>query len=195
MTYGYPNASFVGRPVPVRSAAGAGPGLREASRADAPEILEHYRALDRSDRWTRFCEALGDAAIARHIAGIWSRDALVLVAEDGPPSDAGRPERAVAELVVDGAEAEIGLSVEAGFRRRRLGTRLVQAALGLLAPRGVLRIRAWTVPGNHACIGLAYASGARIEAGTDAVEITFEVADLRRAHFRRCAAQAFLLAG
>jgi GNAT superfamily N-acetyltransferase len=89
---------------------------------------------------------------------------VVLAAFDGPlwegPFHAAGPVRAVAELAVAGRDAEIGLSVDAGLRRRGLGVHLVQTAARVLAPRGVERLLAYTLPRNRAMLSLAQSSGA-----------------------------------
>jgi hypothetical protein len=70
----------------------------------------------------------------------------------------------------------------------------VQAAAWLLAPRGVRRIGAYTLPGNRSFVALARRSGAAIAAGPDEVEVTFDVAALARVYRRRRMAEAFRLA-
>jgi GNAT superfamily N-acetyltransferase len=195
MAYGLPHVSFIGYPLSVPCANHAGLGFREVGRGDADLLVAHFRALDPADRRMRFCATLTDAAMERHVAGLWSRRALVLAAHDGPlwagPLHRAGPIRAVAELSIDGAEAELGLSVDASLRRRGVGTYLVQTAARLLSPRGVRRIRAYTLPDNHSFVALARSCGAVIETGPDEVEVVFDVAALHRAYLCRRAAQVF----
>ena len=165
MAFGLPNLSFIGYPVAVPSAGHAGLGLRQATRADAAALVEHFQALTPDDRRMRFCATLNDAALRKHVDGLWSRDALILAAHDGPlwsgPLHRAGPVRALAELVVTGEEAELGISVEASMRRRGVGTYLIQTAAWLLAPRGVTVIRAVTSPDNAAFIAMARPAAAR----------------------------------
>ena len=198
MAFGLPNLSFIGYPVSIPCAGHAGLGFREATRADQPAILAHFQRLEPLDRRMRFCATVDGAALERHVTGIWGRGVLVLVAREGPlwsgPLYEAGPVRALAELAIGGAEAEIGLSVDAGFRRQGVGTYLMQTAARLLALRGVKRIRAYTLPDNNSFLALARKAGAQIETGAGEVEITFDVAELQRSYLRRRAAQAFLLA-
>ena len=195
MAFGLPQISFIGYPLAVPCSGHAGLGFREAGQGDAAALLAHYQALGAADRRMRFCATLTDAAVERHVAGLWPRRVLTLAAHDGPlwpgPLHRAGPIRAVAELSIAGTEAELGLSVDASVRRRGVGTYLVQAAARLLAPRGVRRIGAYTLPENRSFIALARRCGARVEAGPDEVEVEFDVAGLDRAYRRRRAAEVF----
>ena len=194
MAFGFPQTSFIGYPLSVPCAGHAGLGFRRAGPADAPGILAHYRELAPADRRRRFCATLAHHAVGRHVEGLWRRDGLVLAAHDGPlwrgPFHGAGPVRAVAEVGVAGREAEIGISVGDGLRRRGVGTYLVQTVGMLLAPRGVTFLRACTLPDNASFLGLAATAGATVEAGRDEVEVCFDVAALRRAYLRRRAADA-----
>jgi len=193
MSYGLPNISCLGYPLSLPCAGHAGIGLRAAHRDDGPALVKHLRELDPADRRMRFCATLGDDALERHVAGLWPRRALVLAGFDGPlrggPLHRPGPLRAVAELSIAGDEAELGISVDAGLRRRGIGTYLVQTAGALLAPRGVRRVRAYTLVGNASFLKLAHALGGTVEAGPDGVEVLFDVAALRLGYLRRRAAE------
>lgn len=194
MPYGLPNISCIGYPVSLPCAGHAGLGFRAANRGDGPALESHLRALEPADRRMRFCATLGDDALARHVAGLWLRRALVLAAFDGPiwggPLHRPGPIRAVAELSIDGDEAELGISVDAGLRQRGIGIYLVLTAGALLAPRGVRRVRAYTLPGNASFLKLARAIDGAVETGTDEdeVEVLFDVGTLRARYLRRRAA-------
>lgn len=197
MAYGFPNISFIGLPVPIPCAGHAGLGFREAGRRDSRDVVGHFLGLDPLDRRMRFCATLNDEAIERHVESIWSRGSLVLAAYDGPlwsgPLSPAGPVRALAELALEPGEAELGLSVDAGLRRRGVGTYLLQTAARLLKPRNVETIRAYTVPDNTSFQALARQAGGRIDVGSGEVEVTFDVADLERAYLRRRAVQVFTL--
>ncbi|PZQ49460.1 MAG: hypothetical protein DI556_11375 [Rhodovulum sulfidophilum] len=199
MPYGLPNISFIGYPLPVPCAAHGGLGFRVGLRADAGLVLDHFRRLSPLDRRQRFCATLAEAALARHAAELWDQASIVLLAQDGPlwpapPFRAG-PVRALAEIAIAGSEAEIGVSVDATCRRRGLGGWLTRTAGFLLAPRGVTRLRAWTMPGNASMLALGRAHGARITTESGETEILFEVATLRRDYLRRRAPLLFREAG
>lgn len=175
MAYGWPQMSYIGFPLAVACAGHDGVGFRAATSADAAALEAHFLGLDPTDRRMRFCATVDGATIARHVAGLWSRRTLVLAAHDGPLWGGIAPIRALAELSIDGPEAELGISVDASLRRRGVGTYLVQTAGHLLRPRGVRRITAYTLPGNRSFQALAHACNATLNHGPDEVEACFDV--------------------
>lgn len=195
MAYGFPNISFIGYPASIPCAAHAGLGLRTAGPADTPALLAHLRALTPYDRRMRFCATLSDTALERHLASVWARGSLVLAAHDGPlwpgPFHAAGPVRAMAEFAIDGSDSEIGLSVDPLLRRRGVGTYLLQTGARLLAPRGVRRILAMTLPENMAFAALARTCDGITESGGDEIFYTFDVQALYHAYLLRRAAQVF----
>ncbi len=197
MAFGLPHISFIGYPAPIPCAGHAGLGFREARPADAPAILDHLRRLPPEDRRMRYCATISDQALAHEATRLFQRAHFTLCAFDGPlwdgPFHRSGPIRAVAEFVISGDQAELGLSVDAELRRRGVGAYLVQTASRLLAPRGVRTVTAYTLPQNRAMIALGLASGAWIERGPEEVEIDFDVAALQAAYLRRRAEQVFRL--
>lgn len=189
MTFGFPNISFIGYPAPAPGPAHAGLGFRETTPRDLPAVRDHFAQLSPDCRRRRFCATLAPAAVEAHAHAVWDRSDVVLAAFDGPLWDGllhrAGPIRALAELAVVGRDAEIGLSVDDGLRRRGVGTWLVQTAARVLAPRGVARIFAYATPDNVAMIRLALRSGARIERSSSEVEIAFDAPSLHRAYLRR----------
>lgn len=189
MAFGLPNISCLGYPLSLPCAGHAGLGLRAARRIDGPALVKHLRMLDFGDRRMRFCATLGEEALERHVEGLWTRRALVLAGFDGPiwggPLHRPGPIRAVAELAIAMDEAELGISVDAGLRRRGVGTYLVQTAGALLAPRGVRWLRAYTLPGNSTFLKLAHTLDGEVESGPDEVEVRFDVGKLARSYLRR----------
>lgn len=190
-----PSVSFIGFPLPILCASHGGLGFRQARQGDTTEIIAHFNALAPNDRRMRFCATLNDSAIERHVSSLWTGRRIVIAAHDGPlwsgPFHKAGPIRALVELAVAKDEAELGISVDSGLRRRGIGTYLVQAAACLLQPRGVRRIRAYTLPQNRSFIALAQGCGAEIESGPDEVEVLLDVATLTRAYRRRRAADMF----
>lgn len=189
MAFGLPHVSYLGYPAPVLCPGHAGLGFREAGPQDAAAIAGHLARLSPEDRRLRFCATVSDAALAVHAETLLDRAGLVIAAFDGPlwrgPFHRPGPVRALAELAVDGREAEIGLSVDGGLRRRGVATCLVRAAAHLLVPRGARRIHAFTLPANAAMIGLGRRSGATIEVAGSDVEIVFDARTLAAAYLRR----------
>jgi len=189
MAFGLPNVSFIGYPAPLPCAGHAGLGFREARPRDAQAMRAHFAGLSAEDRRMRFCASLSGAALDAHVASMWTTASLVIAGHDGPlwsgPFHRAGPVRALAEVIVDGRDSEIGLSVDGALRRLGVGVLLVQTAAWLLAPRGVTRLHAYTTPGNIPMLRIGRRSGARIETDAEAVEITFDVAELRLAYLRR----------
>lgn len=189
MAYGFPNVSFIGYPVPLLCPAHAGLGFRQAGRGDSPAVLDHLRALSPEDRRLRFCGTLSDAAVARHVEGLWKPRHVVISGHAGPlwagPFHAAGPVRALAELALSEDTAELGLSVQPGERRRGVGTHLLQTAGRLLAPRGIARLIAYTLPGNASMLALARKFGAEIAFEAGEARIAFSTAALQAAYVPR----------
>lgn len=195
MAFGLPNISFIGYPVSLPCPGHAGLGLREARQTDAPAVLAHIKGLAERDRRHRFCGTVSDETLERHVAGLWSGERLLIAAHDGPlwpgPFHAAGPVRALTEVVLWDGGAELALTVDGCLRRRGIGTWLVQTAARLLAPRGIPRITAFTLPDNAAFLALSRRCGALIGRDADQFEVTFDVDTLHRAYLRRRAAQVF----
>lgn len=195
MPFGYPHTSFIGYPVPLPCAGHAGLGLRVGTDRDSPAVLDHFDRLSAGDRRMRFCATMGQEALSRHVERIGSQGGVVLLAFDGPLFETGLlragPVRAVAELVGDGSDMELGISVDTGLRGNGIGTELVQTAAYLLAPRGVRTIRAYTLPGNRSFLALARRCEGAVNAGTDEVDVTFDVPALRGKYVRRRGTSVF----
>lgn len=179
MAFGLPHFSHFGYPVSVYCAGHAGLGLREAGRTDSKAIVEHFLRLDAADCRMRFCASVKESGLQRHVDRLMDSEGFALAGFDGPlwpgPLHRPGPILALAELMIAGGEAELGLSVDASLRRRGVGTYLVQAAAALLAPRGIRRIIAYTLSGNQSFLALSRRAGAEISYGPDEVEIIFDV--------------------
>ncbi len=182
MSFGWPNFGFLGYPIAVPRPEHGGLGFRQARRADAAAIAEHYRHLSPLDRNLRFCGGVSDSAMEAHVARIWDTADIVIAGFDGPlwpgPFHKAGLVRALAEVSIEGQEAEIGLSVHEEFRRRGLGRQMVQMAARLLAPRGVETLKAYTLPRNRAMLGLGRDSGGTVTIAEDDAEIAFSVKGL-----------------
>ena len=133
---------------------------RLAGPGDAPALFEHYRRLGDFDRYTRFFSAMSDDGIGRHVDAFdWSRmiavcvysdEQLVGVAELGW-GDGSSPER-----------AELGVSIDAAFRRRGLASWLVSSLFDAGREAGVETIYASWVGGNDAVGRILRSHGASI---------------------------------
>ena len=133
---------------------------RRAGPQDVPSLLAHYLRLNELDRYTRFFSAMSDDGIGRYAyAADWSRmvavcvysgDELVGVAELGW-DECGKP-----------INAELGISVEARFRRRGLASWLIYELFRWGAAIGVQNVHASWVGGNDAVGRIMREYGAEI---------------------------------
>lgn len=189
MPFGLPNLSYIGYPISLPCPGHAGLGFREARPGDEAALLAHFRALDPSDLRMRFCGTVGESILARHVTGLCDRVSFALVALDGPlwptPLAPAGQARGLAEIVIHGDMAELGISVDPGLRQRGVGTYLVQTAGWLLAQRGVSVLRADTLAENSAMLRLARSCGGQVAMEEGEVVVTFPVPELCRAYLRR----------
>jgi GNAT superfamily N-acetyltransferase len=112
---------------------------------DAPALIEHYRRLNDFDRYTRFFDWSRMIAVC-----VCSDERLVGVAELGW-GDGSSPER-----------AELGVSIDAAFRRRGLASWLVSSLFDVGREVGVETIYASWVGGNDAVGQILRSHGASI---------------------------------
>ena len=85
---------------------------------------EHLKRLSDADRYMRFEALVPDEAIDRYVAGIRRANAVVIGVFDGEGELRG-----AAHVARVGRSAELGLSVEKGFRGRGLGSQLLDEAI------------------------------------------------------------------
>ena len=133
---------------------------RRAGPQDLPYLLAHYLRLSELDRYTRFFSAMSDDGIKRYAdASDWSRMAAVCV-------HSGDQLVGVAELGWDECgkpmNAELGVSVEAGFRRRGVASWLVYELFRWGAAIGVQNVHASWIGGNDAVGRIMREYGAEI---------------------------------
>ena len=131
-----------------------------AGPEDEPALIGHYRRLSEFDRYTRFFSAMSDEGLRRYVDGfdwskmlavcVYSEDRLVGFAELGW-EERGTP-----------ARAELGISIDPGFRRCGLATWLVSELFDTAAEAGVETIYASWVGGNDAVGRILRSHGADI---------------------------------
>lgn len=132
-------------------------------RSDAPAMLEHLLSLGEADRIQRFNQRCGDAAIEHYVAGLeYERDAHYGV---------WLPERqrliGLTHLAIDRQYrfGEIGVSVEAAFRRRGVASRMLRRAILHACNHGVAEVVMYFLPYNTELIELARRQGMRMSVG------------------------------
>ncbi|MGB0632733.1 MAG: GNAT family N-acetyltransferase [Alphaproteobacteria bacterium] len=133
---------------------------RIAGPANAPALIRHYARLGDFDRYTRFFSAMSDDGLQNYVAAfdwtrmiavcVYSDEELVGVAELGW-EERGKPER-----------AELGVSIDAGFRRRGLASWLISELFVAGRQAGVEHVYASWVGGNDAVGRIMRSHGASI---------------------------------
>jgi pimeloyl-ACP methyl ester carboxylesterase/GNAT superfamily N-acetyltransferase len=124
-------------------------------------VMAHLLGLNADDRWQRFSALASDDCVRLYGAAIaFSRD-IVMGALNGAML-VGLGHGAV---FVEGGDlvVEIGLSVEAGWRHRGLGRRLLQAVLNLARRWGIVRGYVVYRSDNAGMSTLVRSLGARID--------------------------------
>ena len=133
---------------------------RIARPEDAPALIRHYRRLGNFDRYTRFFSAMSDDGIRRYVETFdWTRMIAVCVYSDEDlvgVAELGWEERGAPE------RAELGISVDAGFRRRGLASWLVCDLVDAGRRAGVESVYASWVGGNDAIGRIMRSFGASI---------------------------------
>ncbi|HEY9102677.1 GNAT family N-acetyltransferase [Chitinimonas sp.] len=137
--------------------------VSQLHRSDAPAMLEHLLGLGEADRTQRFNQSCGTAAIEHYVAGLeYDRDAHYGV---------WLPERqrliGLTHLAIDSQYrfAEIGVSVDAGFRRRGVASRMLKRAILHACNHGVAEVVMYFLPYNTELIELARRQGMRLSVG------------------------------
>ncbi len=109
--------------------------IRRLTDPDADLIAAHLLRLGEDDRRMRFCSALSETAMRRHVARIdWSRDILYGFVENGAIH--GMVEFRI-DPRPDAAAGEAAFSVELGWRRRGVATGLMELVLAVAVLREI----------------------------------------------------------
>jgi GNAT superfamily N-acetyltransferase len=121
--------------------SGAELTLRVAGPADLDEVLALHERCSPATRYRRYLSACTPARLARLLE---PAGGFALVVEDR----ASGAVVALANLVADGAEAEIGLLVQDDWQRQGLGTALLRRAVALATETGIEVVHAHTHADN-----------------------------------------------
>ena len=139
----------------VITASGTPPLVRRLGPIDRSACLAHLLRLEPETRRQRFCGALGDEAVAAIVEDAFRASGLMLARRVLVGAMAGRDMVALADLAIDGREAEAAFSVEAPWRQRGLGGTLFARALLYAQNRGVRRVHVRCLVHNRAMCALA----------------------------------------
>jgi GNAT superfamily N-acetyltransferase len=156
---------------PLRVAPSA--GVMPLSSRHREALLAHLLSLGDEDRSDRFMGHVDDDYVRLYVDGIGlSRDVLVGALK-------GQRVIAVAHaaVYVEHGErvSEVGLSVDAGMRRRGLGRHLLLAAIKAAQCFNVRRVVVIFRSANAAMAGLTRSLGARIERHAGEASAVFEL--------------------
>jgi len=141
------------------------PLVSQLGPADVSTMQQHLLRLDDIDRVQRFGQPAADEVITRYLAGLdFERDAHYGVFADGEvePLLIGLCHLAIAP---HGGFGEIGVSVDAGFRRLGVASRLLERAILHASNLGVAELCMYFLPYNKGLIELARSHGMRIALG------------------------------
>jgi GNAT superfamily N-acetyltransferase len=149
--------------------------VRCAEAADLDEIVELHARCSPASRYRRYLSA-GDGPSRTRLAGLLANPhGLTLIAQEpGVPG----PIVAMATVVRDGPEAEVGLLVQDNRQRTGLGTALLRRVARLVAAEGVEALHAHTHADNAPMIRTMRRLGVPVRHETDSGVVTLS-ADIR----------------
>ncbi|MDK2126217.1 GNAT family N-acetyltransferase [Parachitinimonas caeni] len=132
---------------------------------DRGSILEHLLALNTEDRGMRFGQSVDDQAIERYVAQLdFARDAFYGVYQRN-----AEKETLVAclQLAIDrhAKHGEIGVSVDAAFRRKGIAGRMLERATLHASNIGLSEVVMYFMPYNSGLIELAKRCGMSLSVG------------------------------
>ncbi|CAO4138864.1 N-acetyltransferase domain-containing protein [Methylorubrum thiocyanatum] len=132
--------------------ARGGPSLRRLWPSDGPALRAFFLRLDPETRASRFMAAVSDRTVASYAARAMTAPGMVVgVFVDGTLRAVGelRPfSQSQAGDLQDGRRAEVALTVEQGFRRSGLGSRLLRRLAEAARNRGIAELRLRCLPHN-----------------------------------------------
>jgi GNAT superfamily N-acetyltransferase len=150
--------------------------VRAASSEDVDEVVALHARCSPASRYRRYLAAGGGPSAAQVARLLDSPSGLALVAQER-----GRAEPrlvALATVVWDGPEAEVGLLVQDDWQRAGLGTALLRRAAKLVAAEGIEALHAHTHADNFAMIRTMRRLGRPLRHETDGGIVTL-TADVR----------------
>ena len=134
--------------------------------ADLPAMQAHLKRLDEIDRVQRFAQPASDLVIDRYLEHLnFLRD--VFYGAHADTDDSSRPLIGLCHLALsaNGRWAEIGVSVDADFRRQGIARQLLERATLHAINFGVEEVVMYFLPYNTGLIELARRHGMSISVG------------------------------
>lgn len=132
--------------------------VRQLGTGDLRAIAQHLLVLGLPDRRSRFLGSLADAAISAYARRLDPLRAILIGAFDRGERLVGLAEAHPTDTV---GKVEVAVSVDAAFRRRGLGRRLVARALALAFGHGAQSAEFNYAPDNRPFVALVRALGGR----------------------------------
>ncbi|MDH3232315.1 MAG: GNAT family N-acetyltransferase [Alphaproteobacteria bacterium] len=132
----------------------ARPVIRPLLSYEAGAYLAHLIRLDPESRRQRFARPIDNRSLRKFVAAIdWSRAMVLAYVEDGVVR--GAAHLAWPDIEWLGGDGELAVAVEASWRRRGIGRRLLDRAAGEARARGLAGIMFFTQADNAAMLALA----------------------------------------
>jgi RimJ/RimL family protein N-acetyltransferase len=132
-------------------------GIQRLGERDRSAVRAHFVALPADDRRLRFGSALATATIVDYVAGIdFARDAVFGL------YDASGSLMGVAHVALGDDDAELGISILPGYRRRGAGTALFSRAVAHARECNVSKVYIHCLAENVAMMHIARRSGMKI---------------------------------
>lgn len=138
--------------------------VRKLYAHERPLYADHLRRLPANDRHLRFASShVSDDVIESYVAGI-TEDDLILAALDG--------ERVLGavHVALNGAVAEIGISVDADHRAAGIGTELLAQAVAFARNRRAEKLYTFCLSENRSMVALARRSGMELRCDSGEAE-------------------------
>jgi GNAT superfamily N-acetyltransferase len=148
--------------------------VRTAGPQDAEAVLALRAGCSPGNRHRRYLSASGRSGELRMSRQLGAPGRITLLAE----IEAQARVVAMATVVRDGPEAEVGLLVADGYRRRGVGGALLRRAARLAAEAGIVALHAHTQPDNVAMMSTMHRLGLPLRMEIDGPLLSL-TADLR----------------
>jgi ribosomal protein S18 acetylase RimI-like enzyme len=133
--------------------------FRALTDSDIPAIEQHFLALAPHDRQARFLSTTSDEVVIAYARELSPSHAVLIGAFDPRNVLIGLAEAHTADARCG---VDLGVSVDAAFRRRGIGRRLVARAVALAFARGARSAHFNFAPTNGALSRLVQSLGARV---------------------------------
>ena len=159
-----PSVVELGSPSRRRPAGTTRPSITRLGSEHEAQLSALLCGLDKSARINRFGHPASDARVRGH-----AKDAAAGAAYMAGALDAGRLIGVVEVFAAGDGVAEVAIAIDADWRRRGLGSALLEAATRLAEQAGVATLRMFISRNNRPMRELAHKAGARLDFDLDKI--------------------------